>query len=618
MTGKTENITALSIPEWTADDYRSTTTPFEWLYAHKDDKFIMAQLVDRVKQQAGGVGVKNFITLWRAYLETRNKANGQMPAENITEFDNQPVELYCGEYTCDDDGITYINKYGAEVIVCRHPLLPIHRLQNIDTGEIKLELAYRRGAQWKTIIVEKGVLASSQKIIELARYGIAVDSQNAGDLVAFITYIEEENYMKLGETNSVGRLGWIDGCGFSPYVDNLRFDGDITFAHTFDAVKPHGDYRTWLNLVKEIRQSKSIANIQIAASFASVLVEPLGCLPFFLHSWGGTEAGKTVGLMVAASVWANPSMGEYIKTFNSTSVGQEMIAGFLNSLPLCLDELQIIKDRKDFDKDIYMLTEGIGRSRGAKTGGLQKIQTWRNCILTTGEMPITNSNSGGGAVNRVIEVDCKDEKFFADPRSVANIVRQHYGHAGQVFVNEVVVNRKEVNEIYSRLYAGLVTGASTEKQAMAAALILTADELIEKWIFHDGCKLNISDIEQHLTKKDDVDMNKRALNFIYELVTMNPIRFKDTDNPGEMWGTIDRGTIYIIKNVFDNKMQEAGYNPTSFLSWAKRNKIILCDDKRTTKVKRFNGTDMLTRCVAIVKDAQIEWDDIGGIAETVF
>ena len=132
----------------------------------------------------------------------------------------------------------------------------------------------------------------------------------------------------------------------------------------------------------------------MASSFASALLEPLGLLPFFVHLWGTTECGKTVALMLAASVWANPKMGEFIHSFNSTTVAQELSATFVNSLPLILDELQIIKDRRDFDNTIYKLTEGIGKNRGTKTGGLQKTGTWQNCILTSGEMPISNPSSG--------------------------------------------------------------------------------------------------------------------------------------------------------------------------------------------------------------------------------
>lgn len=56
----------------------------------------------------------------------------------------------------------------------------------------------------------------------------------------------------------------------------------------------------------------------MAASFASVLLEPLGCLSFVFHLWGGSGTGKTVGMMVAASVWGNPAEGALTRTLNST------------------------------------------------------------------------------------------------------------------------------------------------------------------------------------------------------------------------------------------------------------------------------------------------------------
>ena len=184
---------------------------------------------------------------------------------------------------------------------------------------------------------------------------------------------------------------------------------------------------------------------------------------------------NTVGLMLAASVWANPAMGAYVKSFNSTNVGLEMYAGFCNSLPLCIDELQVIKNRKTFDDTIYMLAEGVGRNRGAKSGGLQKIQTWSNCTITTGEMPISNGSSGGGAVNRVIEIDCKDEKLFADPRGVVDVIRQNYGFAGREFVEQLRQGStiELARNMQREIAAELQHGESTE--ANQGSLILTAD-----------------------------------------------------------------------------------------------------------------------------------------------
>ena len=563
---------------------------------------MMLQLRDAIKEKAGAVGVKNFVTKWNAFLQEKRKSEG-VDIENVTCFDGQPEELYCGEYTCDDSGITYLDYAGREVIVCRHPILPVQRLINIDTGEVKLEIAFKRGFRWQFKIFDKGTLASANKIVELSKYGIAVDSENAREIVKYLNFLESENYDKIPETNSVGRLGWIADYGFSPYVEELKYDGDLSYKHMFDSVQPFGDYEEWLQLAKRIRSTGHISKIILAASFASVLVEPLGGLPFFTHVWGGTEAGKTVGLMLAASVWANPALGTYIHTFNSTYVGQEMMAGFCNSLPLCLDELQCIKDRKDFDRLIYMLTEGIGKGRGAKTGGLQRIQTWKNCIMTTGEQPITTGASGGGAVNRIIEIDCKDEKLFTDPQTVADTVRRHYGHAGRLFVDKLSEDTDAAKTAYKRFYGLLSQGSSTEKQAMAGAMILTADYLTDLWIFQDGNTIKIEDIRQYLTDKSDVDANARALDWLMDFAASNQQRFDPDDDHGETWGVIRDGYICIIKSVFDREMVNEGFNPSSFLSWAKRQGLLDSEDGRITKKKLIGN--MHPRCICIKQDAVV-------------
>ena len=49
-------------------------------------------------------------------------------------------------------------------------------------------------------------------------------------------------------------------------------------------------------------------------------------------------------------------MGKYIKTFDGTDVGYERTAAFLNSLPMCIDELQLAKNARGqvvFNVDVY-------------------------------------------------------------------------------------------------------------------------------------------------------------------------------------------------------------------------------------------------------------------------
>lgn len=593
------------IPDYTAEQFYDTTEPYEFLYQFRDNKFLLKQMVQKMKAKAGAVGVKCFIALWDAYQEMMAQKSGVMLA-NSTQFDGQEMELFSGEYICDENGVFLVDKYGYENTICRHPLMPVERLVNIDSGEERLKLAYKKGRVWRSIIVEKSVIASSSSILQLAANGIMVNSENAKALSTYILEMEQLNYELIPEQKSVGRLGWIGEHGFSPFVDDLVFDGETNFKHIFNAVKPEGSRNAWLYAMQDLRKEKSPGRLFLAASFASAILEPCGLLPFFLHAWGGTETGKTVGLMIAASVWACPKMGEYISTFNSTLVGQEMTASFLNSLPMCIDELQIQSSSgiRDFDRIIYQLTEGVGRTRGAKTGGLQKMNTWKNCIITNGEHPISNANSGGGAVNRVIEFEC-DEKVYSDLVGICSVIQSNYGFAGREFVEYLQTDGAfdRVNALQKEYYRELLKSDSTDKQAASASAILAADHIATELIFKDGNNLTVADLEKIMAKKKEVNVNNRALEFIYELVERNPNRFKANefgDYQGEVWGKSEETCIYIIKSVFDREMGNGGFNSTAFLAWAKRNDIIITDNGKRTKKARITGS--ATNCVCIKKN----------------
>lgn len=593
------------IPDYTAEQFIDTEEPYAFLYQYRDNKFLLKQMVQKMKAKAGAVGVKCFISLWDAYQEMMAQKSGVMLA-NSTQFDGQEMELFSGEYICDENGVFLMDRYGYENAICRHPLMPVERLVNIDSGEERLKLAYKKGRFWRSIIVEKSVIASSSSILQLASNGIMVNSENAKALSTYILEMEQLNYDLIPEQKSVGRLGWVGTHGFSPFVDDLVFDGETNFKHIFNAVKSEGSRNAWLYAMQDLRKEKGPGRLFLAASFASAILEPCGLLPFFLHAWGGTETGKTVGLMIAASVWACPKMGEYITTFNSTLVGQEMTASFLNSLPMCIDELQIQSSAgmRDFDRIIYQLTEGIGRTRGAKTGGLQKMNTWRNCIITNGEHPISNANSGGGAVNRVIEFEC-DEKVYSDLVGICAVIQSNYGFAGREFVEYLQTDGAfdRVNALQKEYYRELLKSDSTDKQAASASAILAADHIATELIFKDGNNLTVADLEKIMAKKKEVNVNCRALEFIYELVERNPNRFKANDfgeYQGEVWGKTEETCIYIIKSVFDREMGNCGFNSTAFLAWAKRNDIIITDNGKRTKKARITGS--ATNCVCIKKN----------------
>ena len=599
--------------EWSfeKDDFL-TTTPYEALYAYHKEPFTHAAKMEELAAYSVSKGFKGFKTMYKKYVESLKAQSGTIYIDNVTNFTNQPLELNAGDWEADDSGIFKKNGYNDEV-ACPHPIMPVERLVTIDTGEEKLQLAFRKGTIWRKIIVSKTVLASSNKVTELAGSGIAVTSQNARAFIQYISDMENMNYYLIPEKKSIGRFGYIPDEGFSPFVDGLIFDGDANFKAMFQTVRSRGSEAKWLETAAEVREMSTTAKIILAASFASVLLEPLNCLPFFVHLWGvDSGTGKTVALMVAASVWGDPAVGAYVKTFDGTVVGMEKTAAFLNNLPFCLDELQLAKDSKGRTTfDVYKLAQGVGRTRGNRAGGVDLTPTWRNCILTTGESPLTGTASGAGAVNRVIDIECKSaQAVIRDGMRISGAVKRNYGFAGRKFVERLyqpsVID--QVSERYRELFRILSDRDTTEKQAMAAAAIILADELACQWIFSGQQPLTIEQVSEFLASKAAVSAGDRGYKYLCDWVTQNSNKLCGrSENPNiEVLGALEDGRAYIIRSVFERILQDAGYSTASIISYLKQSNLIETRGRANTKGKRINGIPTECFCLRL---PSVELDD---------
>ena len=602
------------IKSFTKEDYQTSVAPYEWLYKFKDNPFQMERLRGLILEDAKLKKVPNVGKLWQEYLNLQVSGKGRSIAQNVTAFSSQPLELNCGDYDCYDDGVVCANNFDGLTTVCPHPIMVSKRLVNIETGEVKLEVAYRRGKGWRRNVFDKATLSTARNITALASCGISVTSETAKDLVRYLAFIEDANYDELPEIKTVGRLGWVDGYGFSPYVEDLMYDSAGMYGDAFNAVKAHGSFEKWMEVAKSVRKGASIpCRIILAASFASPLLAKVGALPFILHLWGSVSGtGKSVALILAASVWAYPEIGSYVKTTKSTNVGYEQMAAFCGHLPLCMDELQMIQGKKEFDELIYSLCEGVSKTRGSKTGGMQQVQRWRNAILTTGEQPITTANSKAGAVNRVIEVECT-EKLFEDPRWAYQLLVENYGHAGREFVQQLS-QREDMMRLMKDLQQSFyecMQGKATDKQILTASIILAADAMADVILFKDDRSLEVEDIMPYLATKNDANTNRRAYEWLVDLVASNPARFYPGENSsysGECWGCVENGEkVYIVKSVFDRLMTDVGFSPASFLSWANQSGLIERTGKHLTKMKRIEKGKTPARCVCLrIPDDEVE------------
>lgn len=504
---------------------------------------------------------------------------------NKTYFYDQPIILNCGSWECDDDGVRYEkqNSEGDVKIESASPIpiLPTEIITNISTNTEKVKLGFYKGNCWRSVTADRAKVSSSNSIVELSNNGIEVTSESAKFLVRYISDLINLNQGVIPQAKGASQMGWVGGNKtFIPYADKIGYDGDDSFKNLYQSVSSIGDPEGWEALTKSLRE-KLFVRLAMAASFASPIIELLDTLPFIFHMYGGTGTGKTVSLMVAASIWGNPKTGNLINSLNMTQNHMLSTAAFLKNLPFFGDELQTVKTIWDnYDKFIMTFCNGINRGRNHYDKTLPSL-TWKCSMLTTGEEPIIKRNSGGGAVNRVIEVYC-DKKLFDDGNAVCNFINSNYGTAGSNFIEKLIeVGRGEIQFIYSGYYGEIMKKCgTTEKQAAAMAIMLTADRIASELFYPGELPLRVEEIQPYLVSEREVDISERAYDYTVNLIARNQKKFEEPEN-GETWGKFENDIAYINKDVLIRELNSEGYDFNAVKKrWAENGHIELSNTGR--------------------------------------
>lgn len=588
-----------------------------------DDAYLMEKYRQDLVARAAELKCKtDFNRLYQAYRKEVKKNNLQFSDKpsNITEFTDQPT-FKCGMWVATEDGVYILGERGR-MVACPHPIYISRVLINAETGINKAEIFFKVRGRWRSCFIDRKQIASRSGILALADNGVQVTSENAALLVQYLADIEAWNPDDVKEQTSTSRLGWI-GDVFMPYGQDVVFDNELNLMSLFNSIKQVGSRQRWYECIKEIRsQGRIEVLIYIAASLGSVLVEPVGALPFVVDLWGETGKGKTVALMVATSIWADPNEGAYMTDAKATNTAMEVRLNVLNSLPMTLDDMAQVKNQydEDFSSLVYRWCAGKGRDRSNKELGLNKLTSWHNCILTNAEHSLVTETMQGGAINRIIDIEMEEGYIFPNGNEVADITRHNYGWCGREFVEQVqLMGFDEIRQIQRGYVERIQQFAKDqgvekeEKQVLPMSIILTADEISEKYLFQDGVRLDLEACCNLLKNKGEVSEHKRAYEFLKECVVTNMHHFRnDPDDKIEQWGSYLENDRYatIINKTFDRFMKESNFQSKAFLSWAKKQKLVKTDSQgKATIVTRINGS--LVRC--IVLDMKYEDDGFDAV-----
>ncbi len=542
-------------------------------------------------------------------IKNAEKVDLSAPAP-AASLEGAPISLRQADgWEFSDEGIKKYNKKSyANELVCRTPIILKQRLKSLDTGDEKIEIAFKRDEKWHQAIYQRSTLFTSRGIVTLSDLGCTVTSENAKQVVQFLSALESENIDLIPKADSTSTFGWQPGGRFIPGREQgIVLDVDPSQQGAASAYRKDGSLDGWVETMRPHRERDKFRFI-LAASFAAPLLKIIKQRTFFVYNWGNSKAGKTAALKAALSAWGDPE--RLMVNFNATQVGLERTAALYRDLPLGIDERQLSGGRQeDLERIVYMIANGKGKVRGAKSGGVQKTYSWRTVAIATGEEPLARETSKGGVSTRALEIYGGP---FDDEQSASQMHQKsadNCGHAGPEFVNRIAgLSEESICEWYGRMqvYVDSISDGKSGSHVSGVAAVALADALINEWFFEgkempDTKELEISRkswersmemakaIMEELMSRTTGDTNENAVQFISDWVISNKSAFGEKAI-GTCLGKMSESgnVVYLFPSLLQRALTQEGYSAQKTLAYMAEKELITSVARKDHKGKTYS------------------------------
>ena len=532
-----------------------------------------------------------------------------------------PVNLRQPEgWQYSDKGIYHIDeKSYSPSLICRTPIILTQRLKSLETGEEKIEIAFKRDGEWKKAIFPRSTIFTARGITVLADLGCTITSENAKGVVSFLSALEAENIDIIQKADATSTFGWQPGKRFIPGREQgIVLDIDPSQKGMASAYCQQGTREGWIRTMEPHRRRDKFRFI-LSASFAAPLLRIINQRIFFVYNWGGSKGGKTAALKAALSAWGDPE--RLIVNFNATQVGLERTASFFCDLPLGIDERQLAgQNQEKLEQIVYMIASGTGKIRGSKNGGIQATRQWRTVAMATGEEPLSTETSQTGVSTRVLEIyggpfDSEKEASMMHQQAPLNC-----GWAGPEFVEHLIsLDEAKICEKYDEMgqYLTSIADGKSGSHVAGIAAVALADAMIETWFFESEedektaeTAENVQNDTQNgsfITEKawgraeqmaatilqgqldaDLGDVNENAVQFVTDWVLENRMYFGEKAIGACMGFMSETGnTAYIFPSALNQALTRAGFSPRKTLKYMADKDLIASSDRKDHKGKVY-------------------------------
>ena len=600
------------------------------LWAQNEDPLRYMRVKEKVPRK---MGIRTFEAELKK-LEKSRQTSSLQTVRTLRLSDCDPGGLILpAVWIVDNSGIRYRDLVAGriqELPVSAEPVFISAKLVNMDDSSEKLEVTYRRNGKYISCTAPRSEFLNNRAIIKFADKGMPVHSGNALLLSRYLAELEEANNSTIAIRRCVDRAGWF-GTEFYPFGmrEDVQCHEDATgTTNLIEALYTSGREDVWLDLASQARKYP-FARCMLAASFAAPLIHLLPHRNIFLHVWFESRGGKTAVAKLALAVWGNPD--SLLGTYHATMYGLEQRCATLKHLPVVLDELQSLQEKRITVSDIvYNLGNGVGKTQGKPGSGIRRTGTWKTCILSTGEQPMSSDNSMDGINTRLMEINACP--LMNQDGSVNEELGQrlhaeaimNFGFAGKKLIRflqeEIIADTSSADQISRRLQEDRKQIEDALKKAapprmqnspyLANTSVLSlADFYASRAVFGEPAEQALEEaVAMGITILKNIETNRpmeniaAAWEFIIGWIASNTSQFIDHSSPAmpirntrdPILGIIEEDRIFVIAQKLNDALKEKGFNYQKCINGFKRAGYIdISQDakgnERSQCTKRING-----------------------------
>lgn len=507
----------------------------------------------------------------------------------------------------------------GQVLITQAPILVLGRSRDVHDDAQSVNVGWRVDEAWTLRDVSRDQIASARAIVELAKWGAPVTSQNAGEVVEFLARQEAASLAQLPREDTSARLGWQQG-GFlwgerfigareAPLSFRPTEAGDAQIAR---ACRAKGSLEGWVQAAQQLAPYP-IAACVLYASLAACLLELTDADNFILDLACPTSSGKSVVLSFAGGAWGcaleRDTEGTLFNKWHSKPTFVERGIALASGMPFILDDTKTAPSPDHIAQTLYAVASGRGKGRGT-TQGIAAVTSAKTILLSTSESPAIGATRDGGTRARTLTLwalpfGAVSQSLRPTVQALQDAASDHYGHAGPALVQFLAANRSmwatwRAHYRERREHWAQTAGDDSVKGRLAGhvALLELAGLLADQAF---GLRLPVFDHLKHVwpligAESSDAAGAKLSMIQLWSWVFANPHGFftKDAPNarpPVNGWlGAMikDEGLILLYPHVLSAFLEKHSFGAEVVRLWRDKG-WLECDEGKLQTRRRVDG-----------------------------